>query len=201
MHVSLNKAMIGTLAAGFVVGFGMPAYSQQAQPAQPAQQEQKDNPAAKLQELRQRSQTIQQKLEEIARKANEKNPDIEKTQLRLQELYQGKLDEHGYPSDEELQGLREMQQRLQTADDLDAEERQQLTQEFNEKIGVMREAEQKARGDEEVQKALEKLEKMRSEAMNEVDESAEDLQQELQELQTEIQKLQQEQFQQQQQGQ
>src|SRR6056297_269412 len=59
----------------------------------------KEQIAQKLGELRNRLQKIDQELQGIAEEANAENPELSKKREEMYNLYEEKLQEHGYPSE------------------------------------------------------------------------------------------------------
>ncbi len=178
-----------SLALAFALLVAFPLYGQiHGQPA--AGEGQNNDLAAKFQAAQQRSQQLQSQLNNIAAEARQKNPHIAKMEERLQELYQSKLTEYGYPTEKELQDLQKMQARLQSQEeDMAADERQRLTSEFQKKLAALQESQSRAQENEEVQTALQQFQQAQSKAMSDVDEKAPEIQRELSRLQQEIQQL------------
>ena len=120
------------------------------------------------QRLQARAQEIEAELEMIAAEAERNNPELVEDRTAFIEMFESKLEEQGYPDQEEQQKLQQMQMQLQNPEALDEEQRQQLTMEFQQAISEMREAETQVREDPEFQKEQEKLINARTEAMTEV---------------------------------
>ena len=142
--------------------------------------------------LQQQGQEIEHRLNAIAQRAVEKNPELSTMRDEVVELYQEKLHEYGYPSEERLRELQQMQIKLQTAGDMDTQERQELTQQFNADVATMQQAEQQAQNDPEVQPALQELNAARERAMAKIDEDFPRLQQQHAQIVAQMQALQQE---------
>ncbi len=193
--MSKNLAlMMGMIAGGCVVAMG-PAWAQvQPQAAQPQQSEAAEQRTQLLEEMnavQERASTLQQRINAIAEQAQVENPDLQKLHADLMGVYQKKLAEHGYPSEAELQQLREMQQRLQApgAGEMDEVERQQLTQQFNAGVAVLQDAQEKAQMDTEVIAAQQTFEQARSKAMSEIDSESQALEREFAEVQGKLEQL------------
>ena len=176
---------------------GLAAQAQQPAPqAQPAPQVQpappQDDAAAQINALQRERSEILARLQQIAEEAIEANPELKEQEETLYSLYREKLDEHGYPDDDEIENLQNMQNRLQTEQDMDAEERGRLSRQLQEAVVKLQEAQQAAQQDEEVQQAEQKLRQARSEAMEEVDPEAGEMEEKLTEIDEQMQELQQE---------
>lgn len=146
---------------------------------------QTDAPTAEpsaVHQLQTRAQELETKLRQLAAEAERKDPELIEKRSELIEMFESKLDEQGYPDREEQEKLQSMQQRLQNPEGLDDAQRMELTQEFQEKIMEMREAERKVREDREFREEQKALIEDRSEAMAEINPEAPKLEQELEQL-------------------
>jgi septal ring factor EnvC (AmiA/AmiB activator) len=183
-----------------------------AQLVQPQQGQAQDQPAAQganqeytkilanLQELRTRSQQLQGQLSKIEQAAKQKKPELATMQNDLTVLHQKKLKEVGYPDEEQIQKLRNIQQQLQTPGGIDDQERQQLTQRFNAEIARMQKSQETVRRDPEIREESRKYEQARMKAMTEVDGETPELQRQLSRKQQEFEQWQQKMQQQSQSG-
>jgi hypothetical protein len=183
--------MMGVIAGGCMAATGS-AWAQgqpQAAQTQPAEDaDQRAQVLAEMNKVQERAGEIQRRLNDIAQQVQEQNPDLQKQYAELMDIYQNKLDEYGYPSEEEMQKLQVMQQRLQApeAGNMDDAERQRLTQEFNTEATKLQEAQEKAQDDPEVVAAQEAFEEARLKAMSEIDPQAPDLLSKLEDIYEEL---------------
>lgn len=136
----------------------------------------------KLQKLQAQAQQLETKLQQLAARAENENPELVEQRSELIEVFEQKLDEHGYPGPEAQRELQELQRRLQDPEGLDDARRLELMQKYQKKVGEMREAEQKARTDREFREQQRKLMEARSEAIEEIDPKAPEMEEELDEL-------------------
>jgi chromosome segregation ATPase len=171
-----NITAIGIMVVSCVVATG-PTWAQmqpsgaQPQGKQSAADVQRTKITEQMQEVQKRASALQQRINTVAQKAQQQNPELQKLHAELMDIYKKKLAECGYPSDAEMQKLREMQERLQNpgASEMDEAERQQLTQQFNAEVAKMQEAQEKAQRDAAVLTAQQAFEEVRSKAMREID--------------------------------
>jgi len=194
------KTVMAIMAAACFAGAGS-VEAQMEQPQEPRQVQPRQGDAEarraevmnELNTVQAQSRRVQEELASIARQAIEENPELSELHDHLMTVYQRKLTEYGYPSEEELQNLQAVQQRLQTAGagDLDEEERHRLTQQFNAAVAKLQEAQQKAQSDPEVENALERFSEARIEAMQEVNPDTMELQREQEKLESRSNELQQ----------
>ncbi len=187
---SNGLGMFGLTAAAVIVGAVTATAQEQLQA--PA------GDAARLQELQQGAQQLEARLNDISRRAEEENPELQARQEALEENYYAKLQEHGYPDEERLDELRAMQTALQDPDALEPDARDQLTREFQAEVTRMQEAQMHAQQDPEITAGIQALEDARMKAMSEIDAEARDLQERLENKIEQLQQIQQEMMQQQQ---
>ena len=186
--------MMGIMAGSCVVAAGPASAQMQPQAAQPQQSEAASRRIQLLDEIntvQERASELQQQIDTIARQAQEQNPEMQQLHADLMALYEKKLAEYGYPSEAEIQKLRDMQQRLQTpeAGEMDEAERQQLTQQFNAEVAKLQQAQESALMDTAVQAAQQAFEQARSKAMSEVNPEAQALEREFQTVQNKLEQL------------
>ncbi len=157
-----------------------------------AQGEAQQAPAgyAELQELQERAQELETRLNLIARQAEQEHPGLRQQQDNLETLYHQKLEQFGYPDQEKIAELQAMQQRLQAPDDLEAAERELLMQEFQAEVTKMQQAQTRAQEDPDIQNAIQALQDTRLDAMSEIDAEAPALQQRLEAKIGQLQQLQ-----------
>jgi hypothetical protein len=195
--MTIRNTMMTMMAAACFAGAS--AAEAQLQPPQQAQPQQTDIEAQRtqiLQELnalREQGIQVQSELTAIAQKAAEANPSLMGLHGNLVTVYQSKLTEYGHPSEEELQELRVMQQKLQTpgAEGMDEAERRRLTDQFNAEVAKLQEAELKAQNDPAVKQAQAEFDQTRLETMQQLDPKTMDLQRKQEDLQAHINRLQQ----------
>jgi chromosome segregation ATPase len=193
--MSKNVTVImGIMVASCVVATGQAWAQMQQQAAEPQQSEAEAERTQLLEEMntvQERARVLQQRINTIAQQAEEANPDLQTMHADLMGVYQKKLAEYGYPSEAELQQLREMQQSLQApgAGEMDEGERQQLTQQFNAGVAKLQQAQDEAQRDTEVQAAQQAFEQARSKAMSEIDSEAQALEREFAEVQGKLEHL------------
>ena len=196
-----KKLHLMTAVCALTTSFVWAQHDQAAPPpvqqgdAAPAPRVETENPQAQMiaqiRELEQRGQEIQTQLQQIAQQAMQANPELQEQQQALQELYNEKLEEHGYPSDERIVELQQMQNQLQQgAGELTDAERQELTQNFQAEVQAMQAAQMQAEQDAEVQQALQAQQAAQETAMAEVDSSTPELQQELEQIASQLEELQ-----------
>lgn len=186
--------MMGIMAGSCVVAAGPASAQMQPQAAQPQQSEAASRRIQLLDEIntvQERASELQQQIDTIARQAQEQNPEMQQLHADLMALYEKKLAEYGYPSEAEIQKLRDMQQRLQTpeAGEMDEAERQQLTQQFNAEVAKLQQSQESALMDAAVQAAQQAFEQARSKAMSEVNPEAQTLEREFQTVQNKLEQL------------
>lgn len=121
-----------------------------------------------------------------APQAEQQNADLAAMNEQLIDLYQRKLQKYGYPGDEAVQELQAIQQRLQVDADMDAQERQQLSQQFNAGVTQLQQAQEQAQNDPDVQNATRAYEAKRMQAMTEVNPEAASLQSDLESVHQEL---------------
>jgi len=193
----MNKnaaAFMGIMVVSGIVAAGPVRAQMQPQAAQPQQSGADAERTQLLDEInrvQERASALQQRINKVAQQAQEQNPEIQKLHAELMDIYQSKLAEYGYPSDAEMQELREMQQRLQApgASEMDESERQRLTQQFNAEVANLQQAQDKAQGDAEVLAAQREFEETRSKDMSEIDPDVQALEGELETVQGKLEKL------------
>lgn len=157
----------------------------------PPPPDQQNDLRMELQRIQQEAQQLQQTLDQIAMQATQQTPALMTKQDELQELYQEKLQEHGYPTEQQLAELQDMQHQLQQDADMDTQEREQLIRRFQQEVTEMQQAQAQARQDREVQQAIQAYEADRLDAMREVNPQAPAMQQQLDEYMQTIEQMQQ----------
>jgi len=158
----------------------MTLHAQAPQPAVPAAPQSQE--VGEVQRLQARAQEIESELQLIAAEAERNNPELIDERSAFIGMFESKLEEQGYPDQEEQQKLQEMQMRLQNPQALDDEERQKLTAEFQQAIAKMRQAEAQVREDPEVQSEQKKLLEARNKAMVEINPNVSALEREREEV-------------------
>lgn len=157
----------------------------------PPPPDQQNDLRMELQRIQQEAQQLQQTLDQIAMQATQQTPALMTKQDELQELYQEKLQEHGYPTEQQLAELQDMQHQLQQDADMDTQEREQLIRRFQQEVTEMQQAQAQAHQDREVQQAIQAYEADRLDAMREVNPQAPAMQQQLDEYMQTIEQMQQ----------
>jgi hypothetical protein len=200
-----NKALrLITAACALSTSVVWAQYDSAAQPAPPVQEPAPAAPApspettdlqaelvTQIRELEARGQDVQTQLQQIAQQAMQANPELQQQQQHLQELYNEKLREYGYPSDERIVELQQMQNQLQQGGEAMTDaERQALTETFQAEVQSMQMAQMQAEQDAEVQQALRAQQSAEETAMTEVDANTPQLQQELERIAAELEELQ-----------
>ena len=159
-------------------------------PPAPQPQPPQDDAAAQINALQRERTEVMERLQKIAQEATEANPELREQEETLYALYREKLEEHGYPGEDEIEELQQIQNRLQTEADMDENERATLSRQLQEAVVKLQAAQQAAQQDEEVQQSEQALRQARSEAMEEVDPEAGQLENKLTEIDEKMQKLQ-----------
>lgn len=190
-----NVITIVGIMAGACLVFTGSAWAQMqqraGQPQQPETAQKRTELLEALEGMQQRATMLQQRINAIARQAEEQNPDLQKLHADLMDVYQKKLAEHGYPSEEEMQQLRDLQERLQIpgASDMEDAERQRLTQQFNAGVAKLQESQERAQSDRAVLAAQQAFEQARVIAMSEIDPEAQALEREFKAVQGKLEDL------------
>ncbi len=157
-------------SAALVVG-AITVHSQQAPQQVPQQGGAAAAPSQEMieaQQLQIRVQEIETQLQAIAAEAERANPELVEERTAFVELFESKLEARGYPDQEGQQRLQELQLRLQTPQQLEDEERQRITAEYEQAVTQMRQAETAVREDPEFQRKQSELLESRIEAMTEI---------------------------------
>jgi hypothetical protein len=188
MKTTVDTAI--AVMAVFIFAGASAAEAQTPQP-RPQQAQPQQKVLNELSAFQERSRKVQEELTAIAQKAVKANPQLMDMHKELMAVYERKLTEYGYPSEEEIQALREMQQKMQTAGEggVDEAERQRLTDQFNASVAKLQKAQQKAQSDPKVQAAQKKFNQARLDAMQKVNPKTMELQKEQADLQSKIEKL------------
>jgi hypothetical protein len=141
---------------------------------------------SQAQKLQTQIREIESKLQQLAVKAEEENPELVEQRNEFVALYESKLEASGYPGEEEQKELQQMQMRLQNPQGMEEKARQKLTQEFQKEVRKMQAAEQKVRQDEEFRKEQEQLLEARTEAITEINPKAPEMKDKLDALYTKL---------------
>jgi len=192
----MNMNVVMGIMLGSCVMATSPAWAQ----VQPSGEQPQGEPSAvdvqrtkimeQMQDVQERAGQLQDRINTIAREAQEQNPEVQKQYAELMDTYQQKLVEHGYPSESEIQALEKMQQRLTTdAGSMEEAERQQLTQQFNTEVAKLQQSLEKAQSDPDVLAAQKTFEQTRTQAMRDIDPEAAALERELEILQDRLEQL------------